>query len=78
MFFRYLAARAHMGVIGIRARFRIWLAARSGALVFFSMLLFPAIIAGVITTVTVKSMLAAVFAGVFCFAVEVYKIFEPD
>ena len=40
-----------MGVIGIRARFRIWLAVRSGALVFFSMLLFPAIIAGVITAV---------------------------
>lgn len=49
-----------MGVIGIRARFRIWLAVRSGALVFFSMLLFPAIIAGVITAVTVRSMLAAV------------------
>lgn len=78
MFIRYLAARAHMGVIGIRARFRMWLAARSGALVFFSMLLFPAIIAGVITAVAVKSMLAAVFAGVFCFAVEVYKIFELD
>lgn len=78
MFIRYLAARAHMGVIGIRARFRMWLAARSGALVFFSMLLFPAIIAGVITAVAVKSMPAAVFAGVFCFAVEVYKIFELD
>lgn len=67
-----------MGAIGIRARFRIWLAARSDVLIFFSMLLFPAIIAGVITAVTVKSMLAAVFAGGFCFAVEVYKIFELD
>ena len=78
MFIRYLAARAHMGVIGIRAWFRIWLAARSGALVFFSMLLLPAVIIGAITALTVKSVLVAFLVGAICIAVEIYKIFESD
>lgn len=63
MFFRYLAARAHMGVIGIRARFRIWLAARSDVLIFFSILLLPAVIIGAITALTAKSVLAAFLVG---------------
>lgn len=67
-----------MGVIGIRARFRIWLAVRSGALVFFSMLLLPAVIIGTITALTAKSVLAAFLVGTICFAVEIYKIFESD
>lgn len=78
MFFRYLAARAHMGVIGIRARFRIWLAVRSDVLIFFSILLVPAIIVGAITAVAVKSALAAFLVCAVCFAVEIYKIFESD
>lgn len=67
-----------MGAIGIRARFRIWLAARSGLLIFFSILLLPAVIAGAITALTVKSVLAAFLVGAICFVVEVYKIFESD
>lgn len=78
MFFRYLAARAHMGVIGIRARFRIWLAARSDVLIFLSILLLPAVIIGAITALTAKSVLAAFLVGAICFAVEIYKIFESD
>lgn len=78
MFIRYLAARAHMGVIGFRARFRMWLAVRSAVLIAFSVLLLPAIFAGVITGLTVKSVFAAFLVGAICFAVEIYKIFESD
>lgn len=78
MFIRYLAARAHMGAIGIRTRFRIWLAVQSDVLIFFSILLLPAVIIGAITALTVKSVLAAFLAGAICFAVEIYKIFESD
>lgn len=67
-----------MGVIGIRARFRIWLAVRSDVLIFFSILLLPAVIAGTIIGLTVKSVLAAFLVGTICFAVEMYKIFESD
>lgn len=42
-----------MGVVGIRARFRIWLAVRSVVLIAFTVLLLPAIFAGVITGLTV-------------------------
>lgn len=52
-----------MGVIGIRARFRIWLAARSDVLIFFSILLLPAVIIGAITALTAKSVLAAFLVG---------------
>lgn len=78
MFFRYLAAMAHMGVVGIRARFRIWLAVRSVVLIAFSVLLLPAIFAGVITGPTVKSVRAALLAGAFCYAVEIYKVLQLD
>ena len=67
-----------MCVIGIRARFRIWLAARSVVLIAFSVLLLPAIFAGVITGLTVKSVRAALLVGVVCYAVEIYKVLQLD
>lgn len=67
-----------MGVIGIRARFRIWLVARSVILIAFSVLLLPAIFAGVITELTVKSVRAALLAGAFCYALEIYIVLQLD
>ena len=55
-----------MGVIDIRARFRIWLAARSVVLMAFFVLLLAAIFVGVITGLTGKSVRAALLVGAFC------------
>lgn len=78
MLIRYLVAKAHMRIIGIRARFRIWLAVRSDVLIAFSVLLLPAAIAGVIIGLTVGSVRAALLTAAFCFAVEIYKVLQLD
>lgn len=77
MFLRYLAARAHMGVIDIRARFRIWLAAFGRTDGLFVLLL-AAIFAGVITGLTGKSVRAALLVGAFCYALEIFKALQLD
>lgn len=78
MFFRYLVAKAHMGVIGIRARFKILLAARSVMLIAFLVLLLAAFFTRVIIGLPVKSIRAALLAGAFCYAVEIYKVLQRD
>lgn len=67
-----------MSVIGIRTRFRIWLAARSVLLLAFLALLLAAIFAGAITGLTVKSVCAALLANAFCYAVEICKVLQLD
>lgn len=65
-----------MGVIGIRARFRIWFAARSVVLIAILVLLLAAIFAGVITGLTVKSVCAALLAGAFVMRLRYTKCFS--
>lgn len=67
-----------MGVIDIRARFRIWLAARSVVLMAFFVLLLAAIFVGVITGLTGKSVRAALLVGAFCYALEIFKVLQLD
>lgn len=67
-----------MGVIGILARFRNWLATRSVVLIAIFVLLLVAIFAGVITGLTVKSVRTALLAGAFRYAVEIYKVPQLD
>lgn len=51
---------------------------RSVILIAFSVLLLSTIFAGVITGLSVKSVRAALLAGAFCYAVEIYKVLQLD